>query len=269
MRKSPPKDQKAWPPSEASGSWSTRTTRLPASASSAVATRPASPAPTTTTSVCCSGVLTTPTLAGGPRPRAVPPASDAPVLRRTTRGPAAAARARGVTSGPTSSRTGGPHRAARRRARPAGATSPASSQAAAGRPRAARTHPAAAPALQHQHRADRPPAPASTSGMTRNRSTAGSGSQTSQPRYRISAVRADRRRRRTGRRAGARGGRHGVRAARCRAGRTSHRNPGARRGRRHAAQRRTSAWQSVHARRVGARAGAPVEDRRHEACSPA
>src|SRR3954452_2897218 len=48
---SPPSDQNAWPPSEASGSWSTRMTLRPASASSAVATRPASPAPMTMASV--------------------------------------------------------------------------------------------------------------------------------------------------------------------------------------------------------------------------
>src|SRR4051794_41150008 len=47
---SPPSDQNAWPPRLASGSWSSRITRRPASASSAVATRPASPAPTTMTS---------------------------------------------------------------------------------------------------------------------------------------------------------------------------------------------------------------------------
>src|SRR4051794_28590928 len=58
-RNSPPKDQKAWPPREASGSWSTRITRRPASASSAVATSPASPPPTTMTSVSLTkrGVL--------------------------------------------------------------------------------------------------------------------------------------------------------------------------------------------------------------------
>src|SRR4051794_22019113 len=49
-RNRPPNDQYAWPPSDASGSWSTRITRRPASASSAVATRPARPAPTTMTS---------------------------------------------------------------------------------------------------------------------------------------------------------------------------------------------------------------------------
>ena len=49
-RNSPPNDQNAWPPSVASGSWSSRITRRPASASSAVATSPASPAPTTITS---------------------------------------------------------------------------------------------------------------------------------------------------------------------------------------------------------------------------
>src|SRR3954447_1802908 len=48
---SPPSDQNAWPPSEASGSWSRRMTLRPASASSAVATRPASPAPMTMASV--------------------------------------------------------------------------------------------------------------------------------------------------------------------------------------------------------------------------
>ena len=48
--KSPPSDQNACPPSDASGSCSTRITRRPASASSAVATRPASPPPTTITS---------------------------------------------------------------------------------------------------------------------------------------------------------------------------------------------------------------------------
>src|SRR5215210_2501244 len=47
---SPPSDQNAWPPRLPSGSWSSRSTRRPASASSAVATRPASPAPTTMTS---------------------------------------------------------------------------------------------------------------------------------------------------------------------------------------------------------------------------
>ena len=47
---SPPSDQNAWPPRELSGSWSTSSTFLPASASSAVATRPARPAPTTITS---------------------------------------------------------------------------------------------------------------------------------------------------------------------------------------------------------------------------
>src|SRR6476469_2664482 len=49
-RKRPPKLQKAWPPRDCSPSWSTSTTRLPRSASSAVATSPARPAPTTTTS---------------------------------------------------------------------------------------------------------------------------------------------------------------------------------------------------------------------------
>src|SRR3954469_25858933 len=52
---SPPSDQNAWPPKEASGSWSTRITRRPASASSAVATRPASPAPATMTSASIRG----------------------------------------------------------------------------------------------------------------------------------------------------------------------------------------------------------------------
>ena len=50
-RNRPPNDQCAWPPSDASGSWSSRSTRRPESASSAVATRPASPPPTTITSV--------------------------------------------------------------------------------------------------------------------------------------------------------------------------------------------------------------------------
>src|SRR3954470_19431349 len=77
-RNSPPKDHHACPPRDASGSWSTRITRLPASASSAVATRPASPAPTTTTSALLC-VLTAPTLAGRP--------CHAPSLRRATRPP--------------------------------------------------------------------------------------------------------------------------------------------------------------------------------------
>src|SRR3954468_18424424 len=54
-RNRPPKDQNACPPSEASGSWSTRMTRRPASASLAVATRPARPPPTTMTSATASG----------------------------------------------------------------------------------------------------------------------------------------------------------------------------------------------------------------------
>src|SRR4051794_38115254 len=48
---SPPSDQNAWPPNEASGSWSRRMTLRPAPASSTVATRPASPAPMTMASV--------------------------------------------------------------------------------------------------------------------------------------------------------------------------------------------------------------------------
>src|SRR3954447_16793486 len=54
---SPPSDQNAWPPKLASGSWSSRITRRPASASSAVATSPASPAPTTRTSASIRGDL--------------------------------------------------------------------------------------------------------------------------------------------------------------------------------------------------------------------
>ena len=46
-RNRPPNDQKAWPPRFDSGSWSSSSTRRPARASSAVATSPASPAPTT------------------------------------------------------------------------------------------------------------------------------------------------------------------------------------------------------------------------------
>ena len=61
---SPPSDQNAWPPKLASGSWSSRITRRPASASSAAATRPASPAPTTMTSPSI--------LSRGPRTPAVP-----------------------------------------------------------------------------------------------------------------------------------------------------------------------------------------------------
>src|SRR3982074_3482025 len=47
---SPPNDQKAWPPRLCSPSWSTTMTRLPASAISVAATRPARPPPTTITS---------------------------------------------------------------------------------------------------------------------------------------------------------------------------------------------------------------------------
>src|SRR3954469_11767867 len=53
----PPSDQNACPPKLASGSWSSRITRRPASASSAVAARPASPAPTTRTSASIRGRL--------------------------------------------------------------------------------------------------------------------------------------------------------------------------------------------------------------------
>src|SRR3954451_9352667 len=89
-RNSPPKDHHACPPSDASGSWSTRITRLPASASSAVATRPASPAPTTTTSALLC-VLTAPTLAGRPCPapslgRATRPPGPAPLADRPAEG---------------------------------------------------------------------------------------------------------------------------------------------------------------------------------------
>ena len=57
-RNNPPSDQNAWPPMLCSGSWSSSNTFLPASASSAVATRPASPAPTTMTSASMSLILT-------------------------------------------------------------------------------------------------------------------------------------------------------------------------------------------------------------------
>src|SRR5215218_4278692 len=53
----PPSVQNAWTPRLASGCWSSRITRRPASASSAVATRPVSPAPTTMTSVSIRGGL--------------------------------------------------------------------------------------------------------------------------------------------------------------------------------------------------------------------
>src|SRR6266849_1066426 len=46
-RNRPPNDQNAWPPRFDSGSWSSRSTRRPALASSAVAVSPASPAPIT------------------------------------------------------------------------------------------------------------------------------------------------------------------------------------------------------------------------------
>src|SRR5690348_13889116 len=49
-RNSPPKDHHAWPPRLCSGSCSRRMTRLPESATSAAATSPARPAPTTMTS---------------------------------------------------------------------------------------------------------------------------------------------------------------------------------------------------------------------------
>src|SRR5438045_8842943 len=49
-RKRPPNDQNAWPPRLCSPSWSSRMTRLPASAISVAATRPANPPPTTITS---------------------------------------------------------------------------------------------------------------------------------------------------------------------------------------------------------------------------
>src|SRR3954468_3243411 len=86
-RNSPPKDHQACPPREPSGSWSSRITRLPASASSAVATSPARPAPTTTTSV---SVVTRRTLAGRcarpPSPRGATPAARGPHPHRAAHG---------------------------------------------------------------------------------------------------------------------------------------------------------------------------------------
>ena len=64
-RNSPPSDQNAWPPRLCSGSWSSRSTFLPASASSAVATRPARPAPTTMTSASMPVILTRAPWQGG------------------------------------------------------------------------------------------------------------------------------------------------------------------------------------------------------------
>src|SRR6476469_6165939 len=77
-RNRPPKDQNAWPPKEAAGSWSTRITWRPASASSAVATRPARPAPITMTSAVSLGVLTA-------RHPATPLPRDAPLRREALR----------------------------------------------------------------------------------------------------------------------------------------------------------------------------------------
>src|SRR3954469_15182417 len=85
-RNSPPNDHQAWPPKDASGSCSSRITRLPASASSAVATSPARPAPTTTTSASLLplSVLTLATLAGtrrgSPSPRGAVPLGGAALL---------------------------------------------------------------------------------------------------------------------------------------------------------------------------------------------
>ena len=66
-RNRPPSDQNAWPPSEASGSWSSRITRRPALTSSAVATSPASPAPTTMTSASFPATLTATSAPAGTR----------------------------------------------------------------------------------------------------------------------------------------------------------------------------------------------------------
>ena len=54
-KNSPPNDHQAWPPSDCSGSWSSSSTRRPASAASAAAASPASPAPTTITSASMTG----------------------------------------------------------------------------------------------------------------------------------------------------------------------------------------------------------------------
>ena len=56
-KNSPPRLQKAWPPSDCSGSCSSSSTRLPASATSAAAARPARPAPTTITSLVSTAVI--------------------------------------------------------------------------------------------------------------------------------------------------------------------------------------------------------------------
>src|SRR6185312_11155146 len=55
MRNSPPNDHQAWPPKFTGGSCSMMSTRLPASTSSAAATSPARPAPTTIASACADG----------------------------------------------------------------------------------------------------------------------------------------------------------------------------------------------------------------------
>src|SRR5690606_23792139 len=65
---SPPKLHQACPPRCRVDAWSTRATLLPAATSSAVATRPASPAPTTTTSAS----MRPPRRSGGPDGRAAP-----------------------------------------------------------------------------------------------------------------------------------------------------------------------------------------------------
>ena len=107
-RKSPPRLQNAWPPRLCSPSWSSSSTVRPASATSAAATSPARPAPTTITSASTGGSLgvVLVVLVGQPhrRPADLQPQRRRPALAAPPTPPAGPAR-----SGPaTGSRCGTP-----------------------------------------------------------------------------------------------------------------------------------------------------------------
>ena len=114
-RNSPPKLHHAWPPRLASDSWSRSTTERPASASSHVATSPARPAPTTTTSASMGRPY-------APSTRTRPPSTEAVrwVRSGTTRSASGTSSSSGVVP---STATSARQRAARAARSPATASS--------------------------------------------------------------------------------------------------------------------------------------------------
>ena len=138
-KNSPPSDQNAWPPSEASASWSRRMTRRPASPRRPRPTRPASPAPTTMTSASTGAILVaarprsgTMTTDGGPATAGRAALGDG--RWKEARAPFEEARGRRESRGPRRARAGPPGGSTTRRPYSTTASAPTGCTAGAATP---------------------------------------------------------------------------------------------------------------------------------------